>query len=202
MRFHLGPIPDEFAPDESWQRIREPGPVLVQFLALPLGVLMAGLIGYGWSRAGVPASLHFESRHALLLLVALLLSFPALIIVHELLHAVVYPRFGLSQATIVGAWPRRLLFYAHHSGPLGRDRFLAVFAMPFLVISVLPLALAAAGLLPSAWFLWAAWFSTWNALLACGDCLGFLLIASQVPRAAVVQNQSWITWWKPVEGKR
>ena len=170
----------------------------MQFFAVPIGLGAAVLVGYCWHRVGVPASVHFEGRYAILFLVSLLLSFPALIVVHELLHAVVHPRFGRSPATIIGAWPSRLLFYAHYSGPLTRDRFLAVFAMPFLIITVLPLGLAATGLLPPALVMAAAWFSTWNAFFACGDYFGLALILAQVPRASIVQNQGWRTYWKPI----
>jgi hypothetical protein len=197
MRFHLGPVPDEFTPDSSWRPIREPGPVVMQFFALPLGLGMAALIVYCWHRVGAPASVHFEGRHAGLLLAAVVLSFPALIVVHELLHALVHPGGGLAPTTIIGAWPKRLLFYAHYSGPLTRNRFLLVFAMPFLILTVLPLALAAGVELPAGWLMWAAWFSTWNALFACGDYIGLALILFQIPRDAIVQNQGWRTYWKP-----
>jgi hypothetical protein len=198
MRFHLGSIPDEFAPDSSWRPIREPGVRVFQLLAVPVGLGMGALVGLCWHRMGVAASLHSEGLYAVLLLVLLPLFFPTLIVAHEFLHAAVHPRLGRSPATIIGAWPRRFLFYAHYSGPLTRDRFLTVLAMPFLIITVLPLAVAATGLLPPALRTAAAWFSTWNALFACGDCFGIALILAQVPGAAIVQNQSWRTYWKPI----
>lgn len=169
----------------------------MQFFALPIGLGLGLLVGYCWHLVGTPASLRIEGRYAGLFGLGLLLSFPVLIIVHELLHAIVHPHFGRSPATIIGAWPSRLLFYAHYSGPLTRDRFLAVFAMPLLVITVLPLVAASIGLVPPGLMLAAAWFSTWNAIFACGDCFGMALIWCQVPRAAILQNQSWRTYWKP-----
>jgi hypothetical protein len=197
MRLRLGPIPDEFTPDSSWRPIREPGPIVTQICALPLGIGAAVLAAYCWHKVGTSASFQISGSHAVLFLVALVLSFPTLIVVHELLHAIVHPRFGRSPATIIGAWPSRLLFYAHYSGALSRDRLLLVFAMPFLGITVLPLAVAALGLIPPALTATAAWFSTWNALFACGDYFGFALILAQVPRKAVLQNQGWHTFWKP-----
>ena len=42
-----------------------------------------------------------------------------------------------------------------------------------------------------------------NALASAGDVLGMLLIAWQVPAAAVVRNRGWRTYWKlPVDGSR
>lgn len=198
MRFHLGPIPDEFNPDRSWRPIREPGPILMQFIAVPMGVGAVALVGYCWHCIGVPPALRFQNTHAALILGFILLSFPALILAHEFLHAAVHPRFGFTPATIIGAWPKRFLFYAHYSGRLTRERFLAVFAMPTLIITVLPLAAAAIGLLPPNVALPAMWFSTWNAFFACGDYLGIALIFFQLPRGATVQNKSWHTYWKPL----
>jgi hypothetical protein len=170
----------------------------MQFFALPLGLGMAFGVGCGWHLVGVPASLQFDARYAWVFMFALLLSFPALVLVHELLHAAVHPGWGLSHSTILGAWPSRLLFYAHYSGPLSRNRFLCVFTMPFLIITVLPLGMAACGLQLPALIRWAvAWASTFNALASCGDYFGMLLVSLQVPGAAIVQNRGWRTYWKP-----
>lgn len=106
------------------------------------------------------------------------------------------PHFGFSKATIVGVWPSRLLFYAAYAGPLSRDRFLIVFVVPFLVLTFLPLLIAATGFLSKSMMMVAAWFSIWNALFSCGDLIGIFLIWTQIPRAAIVQNQSWRTYWK------
>ena len=196
MRLHLGAIPDEFTPDESWRPLREPGPILMQFLAFPIGIAVAGAVGYCWYLTGLPAG-RLKQDEFLVLLIGIVLSIPVLVVVHELLHAVAHPDFGFSRNSIIGAWPSKMLFFAHYSGPLTRDRFLAIFAMPFLVITVLPLVLAATGVLPPLGKLAAAWFSTWNALFACGDIFGFFVILAQIPRRAIVQNKSWRTYWKP-----
>ena len=197
MRFHIGAIPEDFEPDESWRSIYEPSPAWLQIFAVPIAIAMTVLFAYLWQNLTEFSSLTVHHGYQTLFAVATALSLPALILVHELLHAVAHPMFGLSSATLIGAWPSRLLFYAHYSGPLTRNRFLLVFAMPLLVISCVPLALAAAGLLPSSLQLIAAWFSIWNALFACGDVLGFFLLLLQVPSNALVQNKGWRSYWKP-----
>lgn len=196
MRFHLGAIPDEFQPDATWRPIREPGPIALQFIAVPVGFGAAALASYCWHLIGSPNPVQFHLLHPILFVVLFLLFFVVLVVLHELLHAVVHPRLGRTRATVIGAWPSRLLFYAHYSGPLTRNRFLAVFAMPFLVITVLPLVIAATTGLPLALHRVASWFSIWNALFACGDYVGMALIFFQIPRAATVQNQGWRTYWK------
>ena len=74
---------------------------------------------------------------------------------------------------------------------------LSVFAFPSLIITALPLLVAACGLVPQEWLFWAAWYSTWNAFFACGDLFGIVIVLLQIPRAAIVRNKSWFTYWKP-----
>lgn len=197
MKFRLGAIPGDFSPDEAWRPIREPSPLWLQVMAVPIGIGAFIAVVACWLWIEAPASVSFSTAESHWLTLGMALSFPVLVVVHELLHAVVHPGWGTSPATVIGAWPSRLLFYAHYCGPLSRDRFLAVFAMPLLVITGLPLLLAALDWLPA----WStpvlAWFSIWNALFACGDMVGFLLILAQIPRRAIVQNQGWRTYWKP-----
>jgi hypothetical protein len=197
MRFHVGPIPIEFTPDETWRPLKEPNPVLLQFFAVPVGMAVAAAVGYCWTRLGLPLSATIDSKQAPWALAGALLSFPLVIVVHELLHALVAPSWGRERATIIGVWPSHLLFYAHYSGALTRNRFLVIFATPFLVISILPLVLAALIPIPPVALSIAAWFSIWNALFACGDWIGFFLVLAQVPKLALVQNEGWKTFWKP-----
>ena len=198
MRLHLGPIPDDFSPVAGWQPIREPGPAVMQLVSLPLGVGAMIAVLAGWRSILGSFSVRFEGGIAALAgFTGLLLSLPLLIAVHELVHALITPHFGLSPKTVLGCWPRRLLFYAHYCGSLRRGRFLAVLMMPFLTITILPLILGIVGLIPTGFtgFL-IAWCSTWNALFSCGDLFGLALVAVQVPRGVFVRNQGWRTFWR------
>jgi len=86
-----------------------------------------------------------------------------------------------------------MLFYAHYDGELTRNRFVAILLMPLLVISVLPLVVAAVIGASSGWVVFA---SSLNALMACGDILGAGMVLFQVPSAAIVRNQGWRTYWR------
>lgn len=197
MRFHLGSIPDEFTPDTSWRAIREPDPIMAQFLSSFVGIGVAILVCYCWHHIGVPISLNpFKGLPKLLGLLLLLSSVPTLIVVHELLHVIIHPGSGRSSASVLGVWPSRLVFYAHYSGPMSRNRFLTILATPFLIITILPLCAAAMGLLSPTLAISGAWFSTLNALAACVDYCGIVVIWTQVPQNAIVQNQTWRTYWK------
>lgn len=200
MRFHYGGIPtsDDFHPGETgWTKLREPAPWLMMWLSLPLGIVAAIAVAWAWVMLGkVQPGVSFQARsmvEAFGALAAALAALMALIAVHELLHAAAMPDFGLSRQTIIGVWPSHGMFYAHHDGPLTKERFLVVFLMPLLVISVLvPAACMLAGWKPA----WLALLTILNALFACGDLFGVLLIFFQVPSGAICRNQGWMTWWR------
>lgn len=201
MKFHLGKIPEsDFKPDESWTPLREPTPWLMQLCALPIGLVVAFAVGYGWSFIlhDLPP-LRLAGRGAVVALISFLLSFPLLIVVHEFIHAWVHPHFGRTDDSALGFWPSRLVFYAGYLGELSRERFIAILIAPFIVISLLPLALfpffaSAAGTFATALV---AFISTFNALCACGDLFGIALLLWQVPRGSITRNLGWNTFWKP-----
>ncbi len=198
MKFHFGAIPeDDFEPDDSWRALREPGPLLMQLFAFPIAIALLAIFAFLWKRFVAMEPLPIRQEHSMLFGLAAIASFPLLIIVHELFHAAAHPGYGRHPATIIGAWPVKLMFYAHYCGELKRNQFLLIFAMPFLAISVLPLVIAAVGILPPPLASVAAWFSIWNGLFACGDVFCFFLVLSQIPPNAIVRNKGWYTFWKP-----
>ena len=202
VKFHWGAIPeDDFDPDETWRAIREPDPIRMQLIATPIGIGLLAIFLFLWPQATELRPISIAKEGRILFVIATIFSIPLLIIVHELLHAAAHPRYGLSPESIIGVWPQRLLFYAHFCGELSRNRFLVVFAMPFVAISVFPLVLAWLGLLSPLVSSIFAWFSIWNALFACGDALGFFLILWQVPAHSIVRNKGWRTYWKTAEAK-
>src|SRR6266516_4841603 len=175
MRFHLGAIPSspDFVPDTSWKSLREPIPWLAQFIALPIGVVAAALVGVLWFTM-TPLRIAAPKVP----LPAFLLSFAGIIVIHELIHAAVHPMAGRSPHSILGFWPSRMLFYAHYDGELTRNRFVVILLMPLAVISVAPLLVAAIAQVTCGWV---AFISAFNALLACGDMLGAGMVLFQVP---------------------
>ena len=117
---------------------------------------------------------------------------------HELLHVATHPHFGLTSNSVLGLWLSRGIFYAHFEGEMSRNRFLAVLAMPFLVLSLLPLVVIAVigesgpSILPGFLFV----LALVNSVLAVGDALGFVVIFSQFPGFAVVRNKGYESYWK------
>jgi len=188
MRFHIGPPPPHpnFAPEqEGWKPIREPGPWLLQLLALPISIASAVIFMLAWwfllrGRIGTPGPL------------AVGLVLFGVIQVHELLHTAIHPGQGSGLSSIIGIWPSRLLFYAHYLEAMTRERFLLVIMAPLFVLSLLPLPVCIfVGYAPG----FVVLTSVLNAFLSCGDLLAFALVAVQIPRGAIVRNQGYATWW-------
>jgi hypothetical protein len=205
MRFHYGEIPkaSSFDPEaEGWASIREPSPLLLNLLAVPVAFLMAGLtIGLlSLAHEGSPLVIWLlgegdSSTNPMLLILAVILgSIP----VHELVHALTHPHFGLSSESILGLWLSRGLFYAHYEGEMSRNRFLAILAMPFLILSLLPVAIIAfiGSSAPMSMQGYLSIVALTNSILASADAVGFALLLSQIPSAAVVRNKGWKSFWK------
>lgn len=196
MRLHIGAIPEsDFHPDETWRPLREPSPFTMQVFSIPLAVVLGFGVVQAWQWIGLPPA-KFTEVTSIFMLAFVVLSFPAIIIVHELLHASAFPKDGAREDVLIGVWSSRMLFYAHYHGEMSRNRFLLVFVAPFVVISLLPLAVASVVPLPGWLLLALAWCSTWNAIFACGDAFGVALILSQIPGNARVRNLGYRTYWR------
>jgi hypothetical protein len=190
MRFHLGAIPcsPDFVPDASWRSLREPSPWLLNLLALPVGIVAAAAVLVLWCLVTPLRVIMTE-----ITLPAFLLSFAGIVVVHELIHALVHPMAGRSPLSILGFWPSGGMFYAHYDGELTRNRFLAILLMPLVVISFVPLLVAAVAQVPSGWV---AFISAFNAFLSCADILGAGLVLFQIPSTRIVRQQGWRTYWR------
>jgi len=222
MRFHYGAVPEDpdFHPqEEGWRGIREPGPILLQFIAIPVSIATLVLVGMavlaispGLGRAQSQMHLTFFLPEGVtggwtglgLLLLNLLILFAGIFLVvfiHELVHALLTPEWGRSPRTIIAAWPAKLLFYAYYTDVISRNRFLLFFAGPLLVLPVLPLVLLAVlapfpGTIPVQG--WLAAIALFNGATASGDIIGFFLVLLQIPANGIVRNKGWKSYWKAV----
>jgi hypothetical protein len=100
----------------------------------------------------------------LTLIVAMFALFP----IHEFLHVITHPDFGMSRKTVVGEWPSHFLFYAHYEGPRSRERLIVSTATPFLLMTVLPLLVS---IIFGRASIIVAFVSTLNALASGADIL-------------------------------
>ena len=207
MRFHYGAIPevDDFQPEsEGWRAIREPNPILLQVMAVPaaLALVLAWMLLIFLFLMLRGTSFEFPTSNIsfTLSLVTFLLILLLIIPLHELLHALSHPGWGLSAKTIIGMWISRGLFYAHYEGVMSRNRFLLISVTPCLVLGVLPAVVW--GIFPGGW--WSAdmsqnllFLSLTGTLAASGDFVGAVLMYLQIPNSAIIRNKGWRTYWKP-----
>jgi len=157
---------------------------------LPVAALVTTALVFAWSRTGISETGGIITASGLLVF---LLAAVALLLAHELLHAVALLRFGTSSATTLGFWPKWMTPYISHKGELPRGRNILVALMPFLVLSIVPLVWGFA--FPPA-PLWAVALSVLNGIGASADLVAAMLIAVQVPASALVRNRAHETWWR------
>jgi len=210
MRFVLGPPPDDpdFVPEPSdWRRVRLPGSWALLAIGSVIGILLCSATALGWSlvpltSTAMPFGIGWLGIRVPAILIPLLILFQGVLyfvmltIVHELIHALAFPGFGLSSGSILGFWSRRILPYADYHGPLPCWRFVVVGVAPLATLSVAPLLISL--LVGSASKFWIL-VSVVNALGSGGDVLIVGLVLSQVPIQAVIRNKAWETWWQPAE---
>jgi hypothetical protein len=65
--------------------------------------------------------------------------FLGVLIVHELIHLIAHPKFGLSKDSVLGVWPKAGVCYAFYGGELSRNRFILIIALPLFVLTIAPL---------------------------------------------------------------
>ncbi|NLH14940.1 MAG: DUF3267 domain-containing protein [Phycisphaerae bacterium] len=194
MRFHFGAIPisSDITPDASWKPLRQPSPWMALFAAIPIGIVSAVAVAGLWL-AMTPLHLHDMTA---LSLRGMLLSFAGMVVVHELIHVLVHPMSGRSPQSIVGAGGPTTGIYAHYAGEMTRNRLVAIYFTPLVVISFVPLLVAAVAQVASGWV---AFISVVNAFGACLDILDAGLILLQVPAAARVRFRSLKIYWREHE---
>jgi hypothetical protein len=198
MRLRVGPVPDDpgFHPEKGgWRKIKTPSFRLLMLLSLPLSVLTATGVLFVWAAVaaahGIDANVPVVvTPRTLLVSVA---AVTALVVVHELLHAAVLPRCGLTSGTTVGFWPKKLAPYVAYQGELPRYRFILLGLMPLLLLSGVPMLV---GML-CAWMPWrVVLLSTVNAFMSSGDLINTVVLVSQTPGSATVRNKGLETWWR------
>ena len=195
MIFKLGPLPEspEFTPDGNWILLREPSLLGFQVRAIPIAIVTTALLAVFWiiltPIKHVVGTLTFPLPISKFIVCLL-----GVVIVHELIHASVHPKIGISENTVIGFWPLRMFIYTIYVGELTRNRCVAILITPFTVISVIPLIFATIVQMTS---FWVAYISILNGLLACGDILAAIMTIRYFPNGAIIRTKGWLTYWKP-----
>jgi hypothetical protein len=205
MRIHIGslpPIDNPQNPQPGWLPVHGPSSRLAYWGAAFTGfalflLLFAGIItasSLGPSNGPLPPEADFTTNWAAILL-TLLLS----VLIHELLHLTFYPDHGLSDASLLVIWPRRLHIGAYYEGSMTRQRWLVMRLAPFVILSVLPaLFLTATPSLVLSFTLETCLsiLLLVNSLGSGGDVLAAAWVAIHLPRGAVLHFQGGRAYWQ------
>lgn len=198
MRFRIGSVPDdvEFNPEVgAWTRLKEPGFGWMMLMVLPVSALLVAALSFAWTAVlrihGGPAVMEGVVTPAVAGL--LVLGCVAIILVHEAIHVLSLPHFGLTRATTLGLWLKTLTPYVSYEGETSRSRQIAVGLAPFVALSVAPLVIGAVlGWAP----LWVVAVGVLNGLGASADLVGVALVLWQIPRRGRVRSKGLATWWR------
>lgn len=206
MRFVFGPPPDDadFNPEqEGWRKVREPSPLVLVLIGGLAGVPIAASVAFAWvTLLGVEPNVQMtvsgDNQWPMvtmcLFLFSPLLFLACLILVHELIHALACPQIGLTQQTVFGVWPSKIMAYATHLGPMSHRRGILVATAPFFVLSVGPFVVE---LIIGSRSAFPALVSIVNALVCGGDAFIMVMFLVQIPLSALMRNKGWYTWWRP-----
>lgn len=194
MIFRLGPLPEtpEFIPDSTWTSLIEPSLWGFQLRAIPIALVTTVVLAVLWMIL-TPIEHVIGTLTFPLPISNFIVCLVAVIVIHELIHASVHPKLGISEDTVIGFWPSRMFVYTVYVGELTKNRCLAVLIMPFMVISVLPLIFVTMTQTPS---FWVAYISILNGLLACGDILAAIMTMRLFPNGAIIRTKGWTTFYK------
>ena len=137
---------------------------------------------------------------------AILLTCLLYIPVHELLHLIWQPSYGLSKQSVVVIWPSRLRFGIYYDGCMPRTRWLLMRAAPLVVLSLIPAVLLA--IFQNIPFNHAIKTGlevllVVNGVGSGGDVVAMMLVLSQVPPSALLCFRGGRAYWQPTwpEGK-
>lgn len=156
-------------------------------LSLGIGLILALIFGFILLTSN-PASLPLGTPSWL----EIFIFISILTIGHELLHLLGFPRLGLDSNSVAGIWWECGSPYVQHVLPMQRNRFILACAIPFTVLTLIPLILVLNNF-GSVEYL--SWISVLNCIGAGSDLFIILKLFLSVPNNAwVLENGQSIQW--------
>ncbi len=188
MRFILGdpPIDPFLASTDAigWKPLTKTALVKYSFATVIATLIVGGATLTALEYSGVFSYSIYAKSNADSILLITLLSIALIAVPHELVHLLLMPNVGLSNSSMVGFWPKKLIFYAFHVGQMSKLRILAVVAGPLIVLTVLPLAVSTALGITSNVIGLAALS---NALVTGVDTITFCKLLLEVPKSGCIR---------------
>jgi hypothetical protein len=204
MRFCIGKVatnPDFHPEQGDWRRLREPNFVAFYALALPVAAATFVALTIAISSVGDESAKivikpgDVTPGRVAVAIVLVILSFFGALAIHEFVHLLAHPQLGLSDDSVIGVWPTRGVAYAHYDGEITRNRFLFVIALPFILLSIVPVIFFH---LTGHVVMWLAVLALFNGIGSCFDLLVIVILLTQLPSKSVLRNSGWDTYWRTI----
>jgi len=202
MRFCLGRVPANSGFDplrDGWQRVREPGLLAFYAAGIPMAAVVCAALSIAIASVGDRSATivikpgDVTPPRMLFGLSVAVGTFFLVLAIHEAVHLIAHPGNGWSNDSVVGVWPARGVAYAHYDGEISRNRFIVMAALPFVVLSLGPVALFwATGRVN----LWVAFLALLNGIGSAFDLIVIAICLRQIPGNAVLRNKGWETYWR------
>lgn len=193
MRFRFENVPEgqtDLLDTKGWQEV----PALDLLMIQNYGLIAAfgGMLLVGILLRGI-----FRPTGTLAAVLILVFTIP----LHELVHALSTPAWGLSDRTVIGIQRDKglLLPYMYYDGEQPLRRMLLTGLAPVLVLTVLPLVFLS--ILPVSGPLRAnlGFLAFFNVAVSGGDLVNFLWISTHLPAKVTVRHNGWGLLWKYLE---
>ncbi len=183
----------------GWHFIRQPKPALGLVISILTGVALP-LIPFlllsleTWLLPQAETS-QTETIPWWILFPVLLVS----VVMHEFLHLLWHPGWGLSSQSLLLVWPRRFQLGVQYAGFMSRTRWLGMRLSPLVGLTVLPTLVLLVVYPYEMSFFWQQFtvlVILVNSLGAGGDLVASVIVAHQAPRCGQVGNWNGRACWR------
>ncbi|OEF98969.1 hypothetical protein BHF71_10440 [Vulcanibacillus modesticaldus] len=186
MKFIVGKPPNiNFNPqNEGWKSEKESGLIKLQILVIPIALVLALIIDSIYYILNINI---FDSYVSIIYIALIIIP------LHELSHALLFPKGIFSEDVLFGFYPKALIFYAHYEGEIKRKRFLLVLLAPFIIISILPLIYI---IVSGSKNVFLAEVIFINAMASSIDLLTITQTMKKIPKNALIRYKGFKSFWK------
>jgi len=182
----------------GYKKLKEPSLSRLALISLPVGLIAALLlfiITQYLTSVKISIDLFYLFKDVKLIILAILgfISFNIIIIiVHEFLHAIIFPEKLSSDNIIFGVY-RSSMFFAFYKLDMKRERMIICMLFPILLLSMVPLVfiIMLNINLPIINFL-----ILYHITLSSGDLVGVYLILINSPKGCYLKNKGYHTYYR------
>lgn len=163
----------------KWIPLTKISPIKYYSAVVVVTIFLIGVSSGSLSYFSVFSYSQYAKNHAESIYYITLIGLFLVATLHELVHLSITPRFGLAIQSILGIWPKKLIFYTFYFGQLTKLRLMLIACAPLTLLTVLPIFISSIlhwdseklGLL-----------AIFNSMLSGIDVITLYLILSEVPK--------------------